>query len=153
MKTKTLFNTIFSKGVPMIDKTTPDPVVIREKVRDYTTNLVEENGNDVVTLVRKRTVYDQQVISRKEYEKMNQLLKESTDDPYGGPDWGPEFIERDFGKWETSELANDWSHEVTPEEYIVFPSDVTSFTDDALGFMFENQPWSDGLYVIEEASA
>ena len=50
-----------------------------------------------------------------------------------------------FQRWD------DFSYDDT--EYIAFPGDVTSFTDDAVGFMFTNQPWRGIGERIEEATA
>ena len=81
-------------------------------MKDYTDHVVKNcDGDNTVTLVRKRTVYVE----------------------------GFESIGFD-----------DFEQEET--EYVAFPSDVTNFTDDAIAFLFNYQPWDDGFDGIHLAS-
>ena len=52
-------------------------------MKDYTDHVVKNcDGDNTVTLVRKRTVYEEKVVSRKEYEELNKKLNE-----YGNEWW------------------------------------------------------------------
>ena len=106
-------------------------------MKDYTDYVVKQcDGDNTVTLVRKRTVYEEKVVTIEEYLDLNEKLSEEM---YASDIQGFESIGFD-----------DFEEEET--KYIAFPSDVTSFTDDAIGFMFQNQPWSDGYGMIPLAS-
>ena len=106
-------------------------------MKDYTDYLVKQcDGDKTVTLVRRRTVYEEKVVTLKEYIDLNEKLSEEM---YASDIQGFESIGFD-----------DFEQEET--KYIAFPSDVTSFTYDAIGFMFQNQPWSDGYGMIPLAS-
>ena len=106
-------------------------------MKDYTDYVVKQcDGDNTVTLVRRRTVYEEKVVTLKEYIDLNEKLSEEM---YASEIQGFESIGFD-----------DFEDEET--KYIAFPSDVTSFTDDAIGFMFQNQPWSDGYGMIPLAS-
>ena len=95
----------------------------------------------------KEKQFEEKVVSRKEYEEINQNLKKTTDgcsidrQLYADEIEGFEDIGfSDFTDWDT--------------RYIAFPGDVTNFTDDAIDFLFSKQPWSDYLtQEIQEASA
>ena len=106
-------------------------------MKDYTDYVVKQcDGDNTVTLVRRRTVYEEKVVTLEEYIDLNEKLSEEM---YASDIQGFESIGFD-----------DFEDEET--KYIAFPSDVTSFTDDAIGFMFQNQPWSDGYGMIPLAS-
>ena len=106
-------------------------------MKDYTDYVVKQcDGDNTVTLVRRRTVYEEKVVTIEEYLDLNEKLSEEM---YASDIQGFESIGFD-----------DFEDEET--KYIAFPSDVTSFTDDAIGFMFQNQPWSDGYGMIPLAS-
>ena len=106
-------------------------------MKDYTDYVVKQcDGDNTVTLVRRRTVYEEKVVTLEEYIDLNEKLSEEM---YASEIQGFESIGFD-----------DFEDEET--KYIAFPSDVTSFTDDAIGFMFQNQPWSDGYGMINLAS-
>ena len=106
-------------------------------MKDYTDYVVKQcDGDNTVTLVRRRTVYEEKVVTLEEYIDLNEKLSEEM---YASEIEGFESIGFD-----------DFEDEET--KYIAFPSDVTSFTDDAIGFMFQNQPWSDGYGMIPLAS-
>ena len=108
-----------------------------KSMKDYTDYVVKQcDGDNTVTLVRRRTVYEEKVVTLEEYIDLNEKLSEEM---YASDIQGFESIGFD-----------DFEDEET--KYIAFPSDVTSFTDDAIGFMFQNQPWSDGYGMIPLAS-
>jgi hypothetical protein len=100
------------------------------------------NDSERVTLVRRRVVYEQLVMSKNEFNKMNQLLEgvdiETDDDFY-------------LNQLKMDDIQfPDFTDEQT--EYIAFPGDVTSLTDDAIGFLFEDQPWTDPYESVRLAS-
>jgi hypothetical protein len=96
------------------------------------------NDSEKVTLVRRRVVYEELVMSKDEFDKMNQKLKSHD------------------GEFYLSELKMDdiqfpdFTDEQT--EYIAFPGDVTSFTDDAIAFLFKNKEWTDSYEPVNLAS-
>ena len=87
------------------------------------------NDSEKVTLVRRLVVYEELVMSKNEFEKMNQRNLHIDDD----------FCLNDLKM--TDIQFPDFTDEET--KYIAFPGDVTSFTDDAIGFLFEEQHWTD----------
>lgn len=95
------------------------------------------NDIEKVTLVRRRVVYEELVMSKKEFEHMNQTLESDEDF------WLNELDMKDID-------FPDFTSEET--EYIAFPGDVTSFTDDAIAFMFDNKTWSDPYETVKVAS-
>ena len=113
-------------------------------IKDFTNTSVSSTADTMVTLVRKRVVYEEKVISREEFNKINERLAKSYDDE----DY-EEFYPSDIEGFEDIDFP-DFTNELTG--YVAFPGDVTSFTDDAIAFMFEHQPWSN-YGVIEEAEA
>ena len=87
------------------------------------------NDSEKVTLVRRRFVYEELVMSKNEFEKMNQRNLHIDDDFY-------------LSELKMTDIQfPDFTDEET--KYIAFPGDVTSFTDDAIGFLFEEQQWTD----------
>lgn len=87
------------------------------------------NDSEKVTLVRRRVVYEELVMSKNEFEKMNQRNLHIDDDFY-------------LSELKMTDIQfPDFTDEET--KYIAFPGDVTSFTDDAIGFLFEEQQWTD----------
>lgn len=96
------------------------------------------NDSKKVTLVRRRVVYEELVVSKEEFNHMNQSLKECDDEFYLS-----ELPMKDFG-------FPDFAEEET--QYIAFPGDVTSFTDDAIGFLFEDKEWTDSYEPIKLAN-
>ena len=109
-------------------------------MKDYTDHVVKNcDGDNTVTLVRRRVVYEEKVVSRKEYEELNKKLNER----------GNEFYASDIEGFEHWGF-DDYEEEET--DYIAFPSDVTNFTDDAIAFLFNYQPWDDGWDGIHLAS-
>jgi len=96
------------------------------------------NDSEKVTLVRRRVVYEELVMSKDEFDAMNEKL--SSD-------------EEEFNLYEL-EMKDIWFTELTDDstEYVAFPGDVTSFTDDAIGFLFENKTWTDGYEPVRVAS-
>ena len=112
-------------------------------MKDFTNAAVRDTTDTTVTLVRKRVVYEEKVISREEFNKLNERLAKSLNDE------DEEFYPCDIEGFEDIDFP-DFTDELTG--YIAFPGDVTSFTDDAIAFMFDHQPWSN-YGVIEEATA
>ena len=88
-----------------------------------------------VTLVRRKTVYEEIVMSVAEFNALNKKIKDRADDLADELD---ELKMKDIG-----------FPDLTLEsiEYIAFPGDVTSYTDDAIAFMFEDQEWTDGFLI------
>jgi hypothetical protein len=100
------------------------------------------NDSEKVTVVRRRVVYEEVVMSKDEFNKMNQLIKgvdiENDDDFY-------------LNQLKMDDIQfPDFTDEQT--EYIAFPGDVTSFTDDAIGFLFDNQSWTCAYESVKLAS-
>lgn len=95
------------------------------------------NDSEKVTLVRRRVVYEELVMSKNEFEKMNQRNLYIDDDFYLSELKMTDIQFPDF----TDEQTN----------YIAFPGDVTSFTDDAIGFLFEEQQWTDAYESVRLA--
>ena len=137
-------------------------------MKDFTNAAVSSTTDTTVTLVRKRVVYDEMLITREEFNKLNKQIESSGgyEDEIGFEVTNqliPEeklrkgFVDLGNDNYITSDQwyhfseMDDFSYDDT--EYIAFPGDVTSFTDDALGFMFTNQPWGEVGERIEEATA
>ena len=135
-------------------------------MKDFTNAAVSSTEDTMVTLVRRRTVFDEMLITREEFNKLNEKIE--SDEDYeigyevvnqlipegklrkGFQDLGDDnYVTSD--QWYHFSEMDDFTYDET--EYIAFPGDVTSFTDDALGFMFTNQPWGEVGERIEEATA
>ena len=135
-------------------------------MKDFTNAAVSSTEDTMVTLVRRRVVFDEMLITREEFNKLNEKI-ESDDDYEIGFEVVNQLIPEKKLRKGFQDLGNDhyvtsdqWYHfpemdDFTYDEtaYIAFPGDVTSFTDDALGFMFTNQPWGEVGETIQEASA
>ena len=135
-------------------------------MKDFANASVSSTTDTTVTLVRRRVVYDEMLITREEFNKLNEKIE--SDDEY---EIGYEVVnqlipEKNLRKGfqylgnESYVTEDQWYHFSEMDdftsmetEYIAFPGDVTSFTDDAIGFMFENQPWQGVCERIEEATA
>jgi hypothetical protein len=102
------------------------------------------NDSEKVTLVRRRVVYEELVMSKDEFDKMNQII--------GGVDIETEDDD-DFYlnqlKMDDIQFPGFTDEQI---DYIGFPGDVTSFTDDAIAFLFENQPWTCAYESVKIAS-
>ena len=99
------------------------------------------NDSEKVTLVRRRVVYEELVMSKNEFEKMNQRnFRTDIDDD-------DDFCLNELKM--TDIQFPDFTDEET--KYIAFPGDVTSFTDDAIGFLFEEQQWTDAYESVRLA--
>ena len=96
------------------------------------------NDSEKVTLVRRRVVYEELVMSKNEFDEMNQKLKS-----HDGEFYLSELKMEDIG-------FPDFTEEETL--YTAFPGDVTSFTDDAIAFLFENKEWTDSYEFVNLAS-
>ena len=135
-------------------------------MKDFTNASVSSTEDTMVTLVRRRVVFDEMLITREEFNKLNEKI-ESDDDYEIGFEVVNQLIPEEKLRKGFQDLGDDnyvtsdqWYHfsemdDFTYDEtaYIAFPGDVTSFTDDALGFMFTNQPWGEVGERIEEATA
>ena len=135
-------------------------------MKDFTNAAVSSTEDTMVTLVRRRIVFDEMLITREEFNKLNEKI-ESDDDYEIGFEVVNQLIPEENLRKGFTDLGNDsyvtsdqWYHfsemddfTYDETEYIAFPGDVTSFTDDALGFMFTNQPWGEVGERIEEATA
>jgi len=99
------------------------------------------NDSEKVTLVRRRIVYEELVMTKDEFDKMNQTIEKvdiENDDFY-------------LNQLKMTDIQfPDFTNEET--EYIAFPGDVTSFTDDAIAFLFENKKWTDPYESVKLAS-
>jgi hypothetical protein len=101
------------------------------------------NDSEKVTLVRRRVVYEELVMTKDEFEQMNQKIV--------GVDLETEDDDFYLNQLKMNDIQfPDFVSEQT--EYIAFPGDVTSFTDDAIGFLFENQPWTCAYESVKVAS-
>jgi hypothetical protein len=101
------------------------------------------NDLEKVTLVRRRVVYEELVMTKDEFERMNQKI--------AGVDLETEDDDFYLNQLKMNDIQfPDFVSEQT--EYIAFPGDVTSFTDDAIGFLFENQPWTCAYESVKVAS-
>jgi len=96
------------------------------------------NDSDKITLVRRRVVYEELVMSKNEFDAMNEKL--SSD-------------EEEFSLYELK-MKDIWFTELTDDstEYVAFPGDVTSATDDAIMFLYPNQEWTDSYETVNIAS-
>ena len=135
-------------------------------MKDFTNAAVSSTEDTMVTLVRRRIVFDEMLITREEFNKLNEKIE--SDDDYeigfevvnqlipekklrkGFQDLGDDnYVTSD--QWYHFSEMDDFTYDET--EYIAFPGDVTSFTDDALAFMFSKYPWGEVGERIEEATA
>ena len=94
------------------------------------------SDDNLVTLVRRRTILEEFVMTRKEFDQMNKNVKKDE------CDWGQ--IE-----WQDAQ-CEDYCNEETM--YTAFPGDVTSFTDDCVAFLYPNAKWGDCIDVLKCAS-
>jgi hypothetical protein len=93
-------------------------------------DIQEMNDSEKVTLVRRRVVYEELVMSKSEFDAMNE---KAYDDE--------EFC---LSELEMKDIGfPDFTDEQT--QYIAFPGDVTSCTDDAIAFLYQNQEWIGGF--------
>lgn len=98
----------------------------------------EMNDTNKVTIVRRRVVYEEVVVTKDEFNKINELIED--DDEYT------------FHQLEMEDINfPDFTDEET--RYIAFSGDVTSFTDDAIFFAdYQGKFWTEAYYPIELAS-
>ena len=96
------------------------------------------NDTEKVTIVRRRVIYEEVVMSKNELKKLNKAIKKQED-------------EFPLDELEMKDIQfPDFTDEQT--EYVAFPGDVTSFTDDAISFLFKKQPWTDSYSPVRLAS-
>ncbi len=135
---------------------------------NLTENEIQEQPetDDLVTLVKKTVCYDEMLITRKEFNELNKRLKapmNGTNKLYAyqiGDEYKNQIISEDkegMQKWldarpgdrisdgwyHFSEM-DDYAYEAHPPKYAAFSGDVTSYTDDAIAFMYSTS-WSDGF--------
>jgi hypothetical protein len=90
-------------------------------------------NQDLVTMVRKRLIIEETVISRKEFDELNKQVE--TDEFYWNElDWKD-------AQW------SDYCEENTT--YCAYQGDVTSFTDDIVAFMYPEAKWVECFENIE----
>jgi hypothetical protein len=101
------------------------------------------NDSEKVTVVRRRVVYEELVMSKDEFDKMNRSINNRDQ----------ESCEYEFYlselKMDDIDLPDFTEYETL---YTAFPGDVTSFTDDAIAFMFKNKEWTDSYEPVTLAS-
>tara|TARA_B100000925_G_scaffold107871_1_gene79553 strand:+ start:1635 stop:2027 length:393 start_codon:yes stop_codon:yes gene_type:complete len=83
------------------------------------------DSDNLVTLVRRKVVLEEIVVTREEYEKLN---KNVASNRYLD---GSEFYWSELD-WKNAEFT-DWEEENT--HYSAYEGDITSFTDDVVSFM------------------
>ena len=102
-------------------------------------NVEQMNDSEKVTLVRRRVVYEELVVSKDEFNEINEKIKTNDDD---------EFYLSNL-KMEDIGFPDLPAEEV---KYTAFQGDVTSFTDDAIAFMFTDIFWSDPYEPVNLAT-
>ena len=84
------------------------------------------DSDNLVTLVRRRFVLEEVVITREEYDNYSKKLDEENEETYDGDfDW--RTLNWKNAEWEDIEWENTY--------YSAYEGDVTSFTDDIVTFM------------------
>ena len=101
------------------------------------------NDSEKVTVVRRRVVYEELVMSKDEFDKMNHEVNNYNEET---GEYGVYLSELEMSDIQFPDFTDEQT------AYIAFPGDVTSFTDDAIAFIFENQPWTDAYEPVELAS-
>lgn len=92
------------------------------------------NDSEKVTVVCRRVVYEELVMSKDEFDKMNRSINNYDQQSGEYEFYLSELKMKDIGFPDFTE------HEIL---YTAFPGDVTSCTDDAIAFMFKNKEWTD----------
>jgi hypothetical protein len=92
-----------------------------------------KNDQEFITLVRKRLVLEELVISREEFNQLNEQVANE------------EFYWSEL-EWEDSGFE-DYCEENTT--YCAYEGDVTSFTDDAVAFKYPDAKWVETFTLIE----
>jgi hypothetical protein len=101
------------------------------------------NDSEKVTLVRRRVVYEELVMSKDEFDKMNRGINNYDEESCECEVYLSELKMEDIGFPDFTE------HETL---YTAFPGDVTSCTDDAIAFLFKNKEWTDSYEPVNLAS-
>lgn len=91
------------------------------------------SNKELVTLVRYRTVIEETVVSQEEFNELNKKVKNKE-------------LCWDELKWEDAGW-DDYCEEKTT--YCAYEGDITSFTDDAVAFMYPNAEWVECFTPIE----
>lgn len=86
------------------------------------------NDEDMVTIVRRKVLLEEAVITKKEFDELNNQVESDDDGFY----WS-------HLEWKDAEWP-DYNEEQT--FYTAFPGDVTSFTDDCVSFAFTDIDWT-----------
>ena len=102
-------------------------------------NLEEMNDSEKVTLVRRRVVYEELVMSKDEFYAINEKIKNNNNDEF----YLSELEMEDIGFHDLS---------IDETQYTAFQGDVTSFTDDAIAFMFTDTFWADPYEPVNLAT-
>ena len=86
------------------------------------TNMGQEklDSDNLVTLVRRKLVLEEVVVTREEYEKYNKIVGQDDDFYWSELNW-------ENAQWEDFEWENTY--------YSAYEGDITSFTDDVVAFM------------------
>lgn len=106
-------------------------------------DLNEMNDSEKVTLVRRRVVYEELVMSKDEFDKMNRGINNYDEESCEYEVYLSELKMEDIG-------FPDFTEDETL--YTAFPGDVTSCTDDAIAFLFKNKEWTDSYEPVNLAS-
>ena len=101
------------------------------------------NDSEKVTVVRRRVVYEELVMSKDEFDKMNRSINNRFEESCEYEFYLSELKMKDIG-------FPDFTDDETL--YTAFPGDVTSCTDDAIAFMFKNKEWTDSYEPVTIAS-
>jgi hypothetical protein len=86
------------------------------------------NDEELVTVVRRKVILEETVITKKEFNDLNNEVESDDDGFY----WS-------HLEWEDAKCP-DYNEEQTV--YTAFPGDVTSFTDDCVAFAFTDIDWT-----------
>jgi hypothetical protein len=101
------------------------------------------NDSEKVTVVRRRVVYEELVMSKDEFDKMNCSINNRDQESCEYEFYLSELKMDDIGFPDFTEYET---------LYTAFPGDVTSCTDDAIAFMFKNKEWTDSYEPVTLAS-
>lgn len=88
-------------------------------------DLKAASNKDVVTMVRRRVVLEEVVISKEQYDKINSEINDDEGIVWSQLDW-------EDAEWSDYNELNTL--------YTAFPGDVTSFSDDCVNF-YDNDWW------------
>jgi hypothetical protein len=95
------------------------------------------NDSELVTLVRRTVSYEELVVTKQEFEEFNQKIKNNEDFC---------LFELEMDDAQCIDLS------IEETQYTAFSGDVTSFTDDAIAFMFTDVVWTDSHELLNLAT-